>query len=64
MLVLLDFLHGPRGMAWRILDMLFADESTTRPRDHDDEVAVLHSIVGILHMLLGGFINAGVASAT
>ena len=56
LLVTLDFLQGPRRMAWRIWD-LHLDEPQTPQRDHDDEIAVIHAIVGILHMVIGAWLG-------
>ncbi|KAA1248802.1 hypothetical protein F0Q45_18650 [Mycobacterium simiae] len=52
----LDFLQGPRRMAWRIWDML-TDEPQTPQRNHDNEIAVIYSLVGILHMVIGAFLD-------
>ncbi|MEN4476858.1 hypothetical protein [Mycolicibacterium cosmeticum] len=51
LLVALDFMQGPRRMAWRVYDML-TDNPQTPQRDHDNEIDVVHTIVGILHMVL------------
>ena len=55
LLVCLDFIQGPRRMAWRLWDML-GDEPQTPERDHDNEIAVIHAIVGILQMVLGAWL--------
>jgi hypothetical protein len=56
LLVVLDFLQGPRRMAWRIYDML-TDETQTPVRDHHDEIAVIYSMVGILRMVVGAWLE-------
>lgn len=56
LLVALDFIRGPKRMAWRIWDM-HLDNPQTPQRDHDDEIAVVHAIVGILHMVLGAWLD-------
>lgn len=56
LLVALDFIQGPQRMAWRIWDM-HLDNPQTPQRDHDDEIAVIHAIVGILHMVLGAWLQ-------
>jgi hypothetical protein len=56
LLVTLDFPRGPRRLAWRIYDML-TDEPQTPIRNHDDEVAVIYSMVGILRMLIGAWLK-------
>ncbi|WP_304106389.1 hypothetical protein [Mycolicibacterium bacteremicum] len=55
LLVALDFIQGPRRMAWRVWDML-TDAPQTPHRDHDDEIAVVHTMVGILHMVIGAWL--------
>lgn len=52
----LDFLQGPRRMAWRIWDML-TDEPETPTRKHDNEIAVIHAMVGILRMVVGAWLE-------
>lgn len=52
----LDFLQGPRRMAWRIWDML-ADEPQTPTRNHDNEIAVIHAMAGILRMVVGAWLE-------
>lgn len=52
----LDFLQGPRRMAWRIWDML-TDEPQTPTRKHDNEIAVIHAMVGILRMVVGAWLE-------
>ena len=56
LLVTLDFLQGPRRMSWRIWDLL-QDNPETPHRDHDNEIAVVHAIVGIVHMVLGAWLE-------
>jgi len=56
LLVALDFIQGPRRMAWRIWDM-HLDNPQTPQRDHDNEIAVIYAIVGILHMVLGAWLG-------
>lgn len=56
LLVALDFIQGPRRMAWRIWDM-HLDDPQTPQRDHDNEIAVIHALVGILHMVLGAWLG-------
>ena len=56
LLVALDFIQGPRRMAWRIWDLL-QDNPESPHRDHDNEIAVVHAIVGILHMVVGAWLG-------
>lgn len=56
LLVTLDFLQGPRRMAWRIYDML-TDEPKTPFREHDNEIAVSYAMVGILRMVVGAWLK-------
>ncbi|SCX24758.1 hypothetical protein [Mycolicibacterium fluoranthenivorans] len=55
LLVALDFMQGPERMAWRVYDMLTANPQTPH-RDHDNEIAVVYTIVGILHMVIGAWL--------
>ncbi|KAA1249806.1 hypothetical protein F0Q45_13050 [Mycobacterium simiae] len=55
-LVLLDFLRGPQRMAWRIYDML-SDSPETPAREHDNEIAVVYSMAGILRMVIGAWLE-------
>lgn len=55
LLVVLDFIQGPQRMAWRIWDM-HQDKPQTPQRNHDNELAVIHAIVGILQMVLGAWL--------
>ncbi|QZT56733.1 hypothetical protein [Mycolicibacterium austroafricanum] len=54
LLVALDFIQGPRRMAWRIWDM-HLDNPQTPQREHDNEI--IHAIIGILHMVLGAWLG-------
>lgn len=56
LLVCLDFIQGPRRMAWRVYDLL-TDEPQTPQRNHDDEIAVVYSVVGILRMVIGAWLK-------
>jgi hypothetical protein len=56
LLVTLDFLGGPRRMAWRIHDMS-TEKPQTPARKHDDEIAVVYALAGILRMVIGGFLD-------
>lgn len=56
LLVTLNFLQGPRRMAWRIWDML-GDRPQTPARKHDTEAAVIDSMVGILRMVIAPFVT-------
>jgi hypothetical protein len=57
LLAAIDFLGGAERMAWRLHDLLSDGPRSTPERQHDDEFGVIHAFAGVLHMLLGAFIE-------
>ncbi len=53
MFAVLDFTRGPQHMAWRIGNLL--SDHPDVPCQYENEMAVIHAYVGLLHMLLGCF---------
>lgn len=57
MLALLDFTRGLERMGWRVGNLL--SDKPAVEHECDSEAGVIRAYVGILHWIMGGFVEAG-----